>query len=95
MIQWTNDRPKGPTRKVLQWIKFKNSEFPAIGWWVEQARTFVVGDGLQGEVYSITHWAEITPPGTGIGRATWSTGDEAQYQTGAFTITETDGASEQ
>lgn len=31
--------------------------------------------------------------GTGIGRATWSTGDEVQYQSGAFTITETDGAS--
>lgn len=25
---------------------------------------------------------------TGIGRATWSTGDEAQYQSGAFTITQ-------
>lgn len=31
---------------------------------------------------------------TGIGRATWSTGDEAQYQTGSFTITETNGASQ-
>ena len=35
----------------------------------------------------------INDKGTGINRATWSTGDEAQHQTGAFTITETDGAS--
>ena len=37
----------------------------------------------------------IDTNGTGIGRATWSTGDEVQYQSGAFTITETDGASNQ
>lgn len=37
----------------------------------------------------------IDTNGTGIGRAAWSTGDEGQYQTGAFTITETDGASNQ
>lgn len=72
--------PKYQFWQVLEWALERDE---AARRWARLAQELEqLNDRLSGE-------------GTGVDRAAWSTGDEGQYQSGAFTITETDGASEQ
>jgi len=74
--------PKYQFWQVLEWALERDE---AARRWARLAQELEqLNDRLSGETLE-----------TGIDRATWSTGDEGQYQTGAFTITEVDGASEQ